>query len=169
MATVNTNSRLARCYHGKMHCRSIDTFDTYIIENLINSLNRLIIEKCLKKCSSWNGGTAIKVSNFPPPLKYINRYLIKHDRKASPWNKISILTEKNKRLTLYIIPNRQNKNWCKTEKFTCFYKVQHVIKRMQHLSVVSSLFNSAYSIATNKNDLHKESATIKQVLKENGY
>ena len=20
------------------------------------------------------------------------------------------------------IPNRQNENWCKTEKFTCFYK-----------------------------------------------
>ena len=35
-------------------------------------------------------------------MKYINRYLIKHDGKASPWNKISILTEKNKRLTLYI-------------------------------------------------------------------
>ena len=40
---------------------------------------------------------------------------------------------------------------------------------MKHLSVVSPLFNSAYSIATNKNDLHKESVTIKQVLKENGY
>ena len=35
--------------------------------------------------------------------------------------------------------------------------------------VVSSLFNRAYSITTNKNDLHKENATIKQVLKENGY
>ena len=36
-------------------------------------------------------------------------------------------------------------------------------------SVVSSLFNRAYSIITNKDDLHKESARIKQVLKENGY
>ena len=36
-------------------------------------------------------------------------------------------------------------------------------------SVVSSLFNRAYSIITNKDDLHKESATIKQVLKENRY
>ena len=36
-------------------------------------------------------------------------------------------------------------------------------------SVVSSLFNRAYSISTNKNDLHKENARIKQVLKENGY
>ena len=35
--------------------------------------------------------------------------------------------------------------------------------------VVSSLFNKAYSITTNKNDLHKENARIKQVLKENGY
>ena len=35
-------------------------------------------------------------------------------------------------------------------------------------SVVSSLFNRAYSIITNKDDLHKENATIKQVLKENG-
>ena len=33
-------------------------------------------------------------------------------------------------------------------------------------SVVSSLFNRAYSIITNKDDLHKENARIKQVLKE---
>ena len=36
-------------------------------------------------------------------------------------------------------------------------------------SVVSSLFNRAYSIITNTDDLHKENARIKQVLKENGY
>ena len=36
-------------------------------------------------------------------------------------------------------------------------------------SVVSSLFNRAYSIITNKDDLHKEIARIKQVLKEYGY
>ena len=36
-------------------------------------------------------------------------------------------------------------------------------------SVVSSLFNRAYSIITNKDDLDKESTRIKQVLKENGY
>ena len=36
-------------------------------------------------------------------------------------------------------------------------------------SVVSSLFNRAYSIITNKDDLHKENPRIKQVLKENGY
>ena len=36
-------------------------------------------------------------------------------------------------------------------------------------SVVSSLFNRAYSIITNKDDLHKENARMKQVLKENGY
>ena len=36
-------------------------------------------------------------------------------------------------------------------------------------SVVSSLFNRAYSIITNKDDLHKENVRIKQVLKENGY
>ena len=35
-------------------------------------------------------------------------------------------------------------------------------------SVVSSLFNRAYSII-NKDDLNKENARIKQVLKENGY
>ena len=29
--------------------------------------------------------------------------------------------------------------------------------------------NRAYSIITNKDDLHKENAKIKQVLKENGY
>ena len=36
-------------------------------------------------------------------------------------------------------------------------------------SVVSSLFNRAYSIITNKDDLEKENPRIKQVLKENGY
>ena len=36
-------------------------------------------------------------------------------------------------------------------------------------SFVSSLFNRAYSTITNKDDLHKEKARIKQVLKENGY
>ena len=36
-------------------------------------------------------------------------------------------------------------------------------------SVVSSVFNRAYSIITNKDDLCKGNARIKQVLKENGY
>ena len=36
-------------------------------------------------------------------------------------------------------------------------------------SVVSSLFKRAYPIITNKDDLHKENARIRQVLKENGY
>ena len=36
-------------------------------------------------------------------------------------------------------------------------------------NVVSYLFNRAYSIITNKDDLRKENAEIKQVLKENGY
>ena len=36
-------------------------------------------------------------------------------------------------------------------------------------TVVSSFFNRAYSVITNKDDLHKENARIKQVLKENGY
>ena len=31
------------------------------------------------------------------------------------------------------------------------------------------MFYTAYSIITNKDDLHKENAKIKQVLKENGY
>ena len=36
-------------------------------------------------------------------------------------------------------------------------------------SVVSSLFNRAYSIITNKDDLNKDNARIKQVLNENEY
>ena len=36
-------------------------------------------------------------------------------------------------------------------------------------SVVSFLFNRAYSIITNKDYLHTENARIKQVLKEHGY
>ena len=39
----------------------------------------------------------------------------------------------------------------------------------QVASVVSSLFNRAYSIITNKDDLHKENARIRQVLMDNGY
>ena len=57
-------------------------------------------------------------------MKYIDRYLIKHDRKASPWNKILILTEKNKRLTLYITEYLITKT--KTDvrqKNSRFYKV----------------------------------------------
>ena len=36
-------------------------------------------------------------------------------------------------------------------------------------SIVSSLFNRAYSIITNKDDLYQKNARIKQVSKENGY
>ena len=36
-------------------------------------------------------------------------------------------------------------------------------------SVVSSMFNRVHSIITNKDDLQKEKARIKEVLKENGY
>ena len=36
-------------------------------------------------------------------------------------------------------------------------------------SIVSSLFNRSYSIIANKDDLTKENAKIKQVLKENRY
>ena len=36
-------------------------------------------------------------------------------------------------------------------------------------SDISSLFNRAYSIIPNKDDLHKENSRIKQVLKENEY
>ena len=35
-------------------------------------------------------------------------------------------------------------------------------------SVVPSFFNRAYSIITNKDNVHKENARIKQVLKKNG-
>ena len=37
------------------------------------------------------------------------------------------------------------------------------------LVLVSSLFSREYSIITNKDDLHKENARIKQALKENRY
>ena len=36
-------------------------------------------------------------------------------------------------------------------------------------SIVSSLFNIAYSIISNKDDLDKENTRINEVLKENGY
>ena len=36
-------------------------------------------------------------------------------------------------------------------------------------SVISSLLDRAYSIITNKGELHEENVRIKQVLKENGY
>ena len=39
----------------------------------------------------------------------------------------------------------------------------------EQYSLRSSLFNRAYSIITNKDDLGKENTRIKQLLKENGY
>ena len=42
-------------------------------------------------------------------------------------------------------------------------------KQVARKVVVSCLFNRAYSIITNKDDLHKENTRIKQVLKDNGY
>ena len=36
-------------------------------------------------------------------------------------------------------------------------------------SIICFVFNRVYFIITNKDDLHKENAKIKQVLKENGY
>ena len=47
------------------------------------------------------------------------------------------------------------------------YSSHHQASRKE--SVASSLFNRAYPIITNKDDLHKKNARIKQVLKENGY
>ena len=59
-----------------------------------------------------------------------------------------------------------------------YRKPTHIDQYLQYSShhqtsckenVVSSLFNRACSIITNKDDLHKKNARIKQVLKENGY
>ena len=59
-----------------------------------------------------------------------------------------------------------------------YRKPTHIDQYLQYSShhqtsckenVVSSLFNRACSIITNKDDLHKENARIKQMLKENGY
>ena len=49
------------------------------------------------------------------------------------------------------------------------YTTALTTKQVARKSVVSSMFNRAYSIITNKDDLHKKNARIKQVLKENGY
>ena len=49
------------------------------------------------------------------------------------------------------------------------YTTALTTKQVARKSVVSSMFNRAYTIITNKDDLHKENARIKQVLKENGY
>ena len=47
------------------------------------------------------------------------------------------------------------------------YSFQH--QKSCKKNVVSSLFNRAYSIITNKDGLRKENTEIKQVLRENGY
>ena len=44
-----------------------------------------------------------------------------------------------------------------------------ILKLQPHHQTCFCLFNRAYSIITNKDDLFKESARIKQVLTENGY
>ena len=62
-----------------MRSRSIDTIDIIQHNNLISSLNKLIIEKSKK---------IVHLEKEERLLKYINRHLIKQDRKASPRNKI---------------------------------------------------------------------------------
>ena len=52
-------------------------------------------------------------------------------------------------------------------KLSKTYTTTHTTKSCKEN--VSSLFNTAYSIITNKDDLRKENAEIKNVLKENGY
>ena len=52
-----------------------------------------------------------------------------------------------------------------TDTYTTALTTKQVARKV----LFSSLFNRAYSIITNKDDLHKENARIKQVLKENGY
>ena len=52
-----------------------------------------------------------------------------------------------------------------TQYLYCSSHHQIVCKK----SVVSSLYNRAYSIITNKEDLNKENVSIKQVPEENGY
>ena len=48
-----------------------------------------------------------------------------------------------------------------------YYRSNH--QKSCKKSAYSSFFNRAYSVITNKDDLHEENARIKQVLKENGY
>ena len=52
-----------------------------------------------------------------------------------------------------------------TDTYTTALTTKQVARKV----LFSSLFNRAYSIITNKDDLHKENARIKQVLKENRY
>ena len=53
-----------------------------------------------------------------------------------------------------------------TDQYLC-YSSHHQTSCKE--SVVSSLFNRAYTIITNNDDLTKENNGINQVLKENGY
>ena len=45
----------------------------------------------------------------------------------------------------------------------------HYNSQHENMCKESGVFSRAYSIITNKDGLHKENATLKQVLKENGY
>ena len=73
-----------------------------------------------KDCTSWKKRTVIEILNLPPPLKYINRHLIKDDRKKiSSGRKFDICRKEHKTKVINNeIPNLQNKNRCKTENFT---------------------------------------------------
>ena len=53
-------------------------------------------------------------------------------------------------------------------KWATFREIPSSSNANDYVTHISSLFNRAYSIITNKDDLHKENARIKQVLKENG-
>lgn len=78
MTIVNRNKKLTKCYYGvkntqrKNKCEKIDAAITIQYTNLINSLDRLIIEESKKIAHLEKRGMVIKISNCPLPLNYIN-------------------------------------------------------------------------------------------------
>ena len=73
----------------------------------------------------------------------------------------TLLKRNNGKISVLVYKNTTN-----TDQYI-YYSSHHQTSCKE--SVVSSLFNRAYSIIPNKDDLYKENSKIKQVLKENGY
>ena len=73
----------------------------------------------------------------------------------------SLLKQNNRKISLLVYRNHTD-----TDQYLQYSSQPQTSYKE---SVVSSLFNRAYFIITNKDDLTKENARIKQVLKKNEY
>ena len=115
------------------------------------------------------------------PEKFRNNFLMTFSQflNVRNWKKFSIHQRSSSKHYIYYGDTKQTLLKRNNGKISVlvYRKPTHTNRHLHYSShhqrtctksVISSLFNKVYSIITNKNDLTKENARIKQVLKENG-